>query len=126
MSDDRGTATVEAALAICALLAFLALCAGGLAAVIAQLRCTDAAREAARLVARGDSALAESAVAAIAPADAHLTVRLEGDTAWTEVTATEAGLTLRARAYAVLEPTPEEPREPSVPTPRTERSGTPN
>lgn len=110
MRDDRGTATVEAALAICALLAFLALCVGGLVAVIAQLRCTDAAREAARLVARGDTALAESAVAAIAPADANLTVRLEDDTAWVEVTATRAGLTLRARAYAVLEPTPEEVR----------------
>ncbi|MBB5956718.1 Flp pilus assembly protein TadG [Saccharothrix tamanrassetensis] len=96
--------TVEAALVLCGVLAFLALGVEVVMLVIGQLRCTDAAREAARLVARGDSARASTAVAAMAPAGAELVVRQDGDTASVEVGARRWLIDLRARAYAVLEP----------------------
>ena len=54
LTGDRGAATVEAAFAIAALVVVLVLCAGGLTALSMQVRCIDAAREAARLAARGD------------------------------------------------------------------------
>ena len=50
----RGATTVEAAFAIAALVVVLVLCAAGLTALSMQVRCIDAAREAARLAARGD------------------------------------------------------------------------
>lgn len=49
LSGDRGAVTVEAAIALFALVTVLALSFAGIAAVADQLRCTDAAREAARL-----------------------------------------------------------------------------
>ncbi|WP_263993341.1 TadE family type IV pilus minor pilin, partial [Mycolicibacterium fallax] len=49
MTDDRGAGTVEAALAIAALVTVLVLAVAGLGALSAQVRCVDAAREAARL-----------------------------------------------------------------------------
>jgi hypothetical protein len=99
---------VEAALALSSLLVVLALLIGVMSAVGAQLRCLDAAREAARLITRGESVRAPSVVAAIAPADARLDVRLQGD----EVTVTVsgaavgrlAGLTVTGRAVGILEP----------------------
>ena len=45
LRDDRGTVTVEAALALCSLVVILALVLGAVSAVAAQLRCIDAARE---------------------------------------------------------------------------------
>lgn len=104
MGDDRGGVTVEAAVAVCGLVAVLALGVAAVMAVVGQLRCTDAAREAARLVARGDGARVEGVVEAIAPGGARWTVRREGDTASVEVGVTRLGVELRARAYAVLEP----------------------
>jgi Flp pilus assembly protein TadG len=108
--NDSGMATVEAAIAIVGLVLVLTLGTATITAVIDQLRCTDAAREAARLIARGEPERADSAVQAIAPKDAHLTVRTDGDTIHVEVSATPTanllpGLRLTARAYAVLEPT---------------------
>lgn len=70
--------TVEAALAITSLLAVLVLCIAGLSAVATQVRCVDAAREAARLAARGDRTSAQAAVHAVGPAGADLRLRLEG------------------------------------------------
>ncbi|MFD1151694.1 TadE family type IV pilus minor pilin [Saccharothrix hoggarensis] len=96
--------TVEAAVAVCGLVAVLALGVGAVMAVVGQLRCTDAAREAARLVARGDDERVQGVVEAIAPAGAHVVVRRDGDTAWIEVGASRLGVALRARAYAVVEP----------------------
>ena len=90
-----------------ALVAVFVLCVGGLAAISAQVRCVDAAREAARLAARGDDASAAVAVHAIAPRSAVLRMRRDGDF----VVATVAvdvplvpGLTLGADAIAVIEP----------------------
>ena len=53
-SDDRGSVTVEAAIALCALIAVFGIAIAGVAAVADQLKCIDAAREATRLIARGD------------------------------------------------------------------------
>jgi Flp pilus assembly protein TadG len=78
--DDRGSVTVEAALVLAVLMVVVAACLAGIGCVIAQMRCVDAAREAARLSGRGDSAAAAAAVASIAPEGAVLTVRFSGDT----------------------------------------------
>lgn len=90
-----------------ALVAVFVLCVGGLAAISAQVRCVDAAREAARLAARGDDASAAVAVHAIAPRSAVLRMRRDGDFVVATV-AVDAplvpGLTLGADAIAVIEP----------------------
>ena len=104
LGDDRGGVTVEAAVAVCGLVAVLVLGVAAVMAVVAQLRCTDAAREAARLVARGDPGRVDDVVGAIAPEGARWTVRGEGDTASVEVAVSRLGVELRARAYAVVEP----------------------
>lgn len=72
---DRGYVTAEAALVLPSLLVVLALAVAVVVGVGAQLRCVDAARAAARVVARGDSdPLARRAATAVAPAGA--TVRI--------------------------------------------------
>jgi hypothetical protein len=96
--------TVEAAVAVCGLVVVLAIGVAAVMAVVGQLRCTDAAREAARLVARGEEGRAGGVAGAIAPAGARVVVRREGDGAWVEVVVSRLGVELRARAYAVLEP----------------------
>ncbi|PPK65786.1 TadE family type IV pilus minor pilin [Actinokineospora auranticolor] len=103
---DRGSVTVEAAIAIGGLLAVVALCLAGFGAVVDQIRCVDAAREAARLVARGEGERALGAAADIAPEGAVVTVRTEGDTVSVSVRV-GAGLLpvhLHGDAYAVVEP----------------------
>ncbi|GAB4582578.1 TadE family type IV pilus minor pilin [Nocardia sp. IFM 10818] len=99
-------ATVEAALALAALVAVLVLCAGALLAAAAQVRCVDAAREAARLAARGDDARAVSTAARVAPPQAEITVRADGDLVVAVVSARSPllPLTLRAEAVAAREP----------------------
>jgi len=109
VGTDRGAVTVEAAIALCAVLVVVATAVAGLASVIGYLRCTDAAREAVRLVSRGDRERAEQAVGRLAPRGARLVVRVDGDEVRVEVTAPSpgdflTGLRLRAEAYSVLEP----------------------
>lgn len=113
---DRGAVTVEAAIALCALLVAFALILAGLGAVTDQLRCADAAGAAARLVARGEQQRAQAAVEAIGPAGARLAVggvRRAGDTGGRAVPVTVTaepvggllpGIQVRGLAYAVLEP----------------------
>ncbi|UQS27666.1 pilus assembly protein TadE [Amycolatopsis thermalba] len=101
--------TVEAAIALCALAVVVGLVLAGFTAIANQLRCTDAAREAARLLARGEPQLAAQAVEQIAPPGASLSVKTEGDSITVEVRAAPAGgplpgLHLTANAFAVLEP----------------------
>ncbi|WP_282916594.1 TadE family type IV pilus minor pilin [Saccharothrix syringae] len=91
-------------MAVCGLVFVLAVGITAVLAVIAQLRCTDAAREAARLVARGEERRVGAVVEVIAPTGARVAVRQEGDGAWVEVTAVRFGMELSARAYAVVEP----------------------
>ncbi len=54
-SRDEGMVTAETAVVLPVLVLVLAFAVWALACVSAQLRCVDAAREAARLAARGDS-----------------------------------------------------------------------
>jgi hypothetical protein len=99
--------TVEAAIAFAAIVVAVVLCLGALLAASTQVRCVDAAREAARLTARGDQSNAMSAAERIAPPAADIAVRNEGDRVIAVVTARSALLPLldlRAEAVAVLEP----------------------
>lgn len=113
---DRGAVTVEAAIAVSALVVVVALCLAGLGVIADQLRCTDAAREAARLIARGEPQLASRAVAEIAPAGARLDVDESGEVVRVRVRARPVGgmlpgLRVTGEAYAVSEPN----AEPAVP-----------
>ncbi|WP_280269166.1 TadE family type IV pilus minor pilin [Nocardia wallacei] len=98
--------TVEAAIALAALVSAVLLCLGGLLAAPTQVRCVDAAREAARLVARGADSDALPAARRIAPRGAEITIRTDGDQVIAIVTAGTPllPLQLRAEAVAVLEP----------------------
>jgi hypothetical protein len=107
--NDRGSVTVEAAIALPALVIFLGLALGSLSAAADQVRCVDAAREVARLVARGEADQAKDAVAQIAPAGAEITINTEGEHIHVDVRATPVGgmvpgLHLHADAFAVREP----------------------
>lgn len=53
-ADETGMVTVEAAYALAALAAFIVLGLAAIGGIAAHLRCTDAAREVARLAAVGD------------------------------------------------------------------------
>jgi uncharacterized protein (UPF0333 family) len=103
--------TIEAAVALSALVVVLALCLAGIGVLIAQVRATDAAGEAARQAARGDDAAARAAVVRLAPADSVLT--LSGtDVVTAQVEAPPLGALLpgiRVGATAVAA------REPDVP-----------
>ncbi|GAA5048003.1 TadE family type IV pilus minor pilin [Nocardia callitridis] len=99
--------TVEAAIALAAVVVVVVLCVGALLAASTQVRCVDAAREAARLAARGDDARASSAAARIAPPGAGVGVRVEGDHVVARVSAHSPLLpllVLRAEAIAAREP----------------------
>ncbi len=79
IGGDCGYATAEAEAALPALLVVLALAVGVVVSVGAQLRCVDAARVAARVVARGDSdAAAVRAAKQVAPREAWVLVPRHG------------------------------------------------
>jgi hypothetical protein len=105
---DAGSVTIEAALGLAVLALVLAACLGGIACLLAQLRCADAAREAARLAARGDDAGAARAVSALAPDGAALSLS-GGDLVNATVTAVPLGgllpgVVITASAVAAREP----------------------
>jgi len=105
---DDGMVTVEAAIALCALVTVLAMALAGVAMVLDQIRCTDAAREAARLVARGEQDRAAAAVHQIV-SDGTLAVVSNGDAITVTVADPAAGgllpgVRVHADAYAVREP----------------------
>lgn len=104
--DDSGMATVEAAYAIAAIAVVLLVCVGALAAMTSAVRCTDAAREVARLTAAGDSR-ARTVGAAVAPKDARISVTVSGGRVVVVVEADAAllpMLTVSGRAVAAMEP----------------------
>jgi hypothetical protein len=73
-----------------------------------QVRCIDAARESARLAARGDDGNALQAHQSIAPYGAKLDIRREADLVVATVTARSIvlpGIDIRASAVAAVEPT---------------------
>lgn len=106
VSDDRGGVTVEAAFAVASLVSVAVLCAAGVLVVLGQLRCVDAAREAARLAARGDDRAAASAAGRVGPAGARLELRREGRLVVARVVADSAlpGVAVSAESVALEEP----------------------
>jgi hypothetical protein len=81
------------------------LCVSGLTAVSMHIRCVDAAREAARLAARGDDGA--GAAKGIAPDGAVVHLRHDGELVVATVTARSAllpGVNIAARAVAAVEP----------------------
>ena len=94
-------------MAIAAVVVVLALCVAGLTAVSMQVRCIDAAREAARLSARGDGEAAAAAARDLAPQGAALQIRRDGELVVARVSVPAAllpGLTVAAEAVSVAEP----------------------
>ena len=90
-------------------MAVLILCVSGLTAVSMQVRCVDAAREAARLAARGDDTSATVAAQRIAPDGAALRLHRDGELVVATVTARSSilpGITIAAEAVAAAEPGP--------------------
>lgn len=107
MTADTGTASVEAAISLAALVIVVALCLAALWAAAMNIRCVDAAREAARLAARGDEAKARSTAQQVAPHGADITIRPDGEHVVVRVVARAPMfpmLRVRADAVAVLEP----------------------
>nr|WP_306454917.1 TadE family type IV pilus minor pilin [Mycolicibacterium malmesburyense]CRL79201.1 hypothetical protein CPGR_05197 [Mycolicibacterium malmesburyense] len=88
-----------------ALVSVLVLCAAGLTTVSMHIRCVDAAREAARLAARGHDA--RDTARGLAPDGATVVIRRDGEFVVSTVSARSAmlpGLTIEARAVAAMEP----------------------
>ena len=84
------------------------MCVAGLTAISMQVRCIDAAREAARLAARGDDGGALQAQESIAPYGAKLDIRRDGGLVVATVTAHSIllpGITIRADTVSAIEPT---------------------
>ncbi|EFD41310.1 conserved hypothetical protein, partial [Mycobacterium tuberculosis variant africanum K85] len=107
LASCAGASTVEAALAIATLVLVLVLCLAGVTAVSMQVRCIDAAREAARLAARGDVRSATDVARSIAPRAALVQVHRDGEFVVATVTAHSnllPTLDIAARAISVDEP----------------------
>jgi hypothetical protein len=107
VGDDAGGVTVEAAFAVATLVVVLVLCLAGLTAVAMQLRCVDAAREAARLAARGDERAASEAARSVGPGGAGLEIRRSDGRVVARVVASWPllpGITIGAEAVAAVEP----------------------
>ena len=84
MPTQQGSVTAETAVVLPVLLVVLAMAVWVLAAVSAQLRCTDAAALGARAAARGDEVAAVTALAQRAAPEGAL-VRVAGGTEQVEV-----------------------------------------
>jgi hypothetical protein len=85
----------------------LVLCLAGITAVSMQVRCIDAAREAARLAARGDDRSAVTTARGIAPGGALVQLRREGGFVVATVTARSnllSALGISATGVSVVEP----------------------
>lgn len=94
-------------MAIAALVVVLVLCLAGIAALSMQVRCIDAAREAARLAARGDRHSALDVARRIAPAGARIQVHRDGDFVVATVVAHSKvlpTLDIAARSVSAAEP----------------------
>jgi len=99
---DRGSVVAEFAIALPAVMLVLVLGASVLAAGAQHVRLQDAAADAARLLARGESdGRARSAIAASADGAAMSVQRGDGLVCVEATGATVAGLSLRARSCAL-------------------------
>jgi hypothetical protein len=98
---------VEAAFGVATLVVVLMLCLAGITSVSMQVRCIDAAREAARLAARGDERSAVAAARGVAPAGAAVQLRRDGGFVVATVSITPSlllALHLTATGVAAVEP----------------------
>lgn len=89
------------------LVVVLVLCLAGVTALSMQVRCVDAAREAARLAARGDERSALGAARRIAPAGARVELRRDGEFLVATVVARSRllpALDIAAKAVSAAEP----------------------
>lgn len=104
---DRGAVTVEAALALCSLAVVTVAAVGSVAAVASSIRCLDAARELARLAARGEPERGHDVARRLAPPGARIELATVGDEITVTVSAAPVELLpvrVGGRAVAVLEP----------------------
>jgi Flp pilus assembly protein TadG len=109
---DRGAATAELAVALPALVFVVLLAVSAVAVMTAQLRCVDAAREAARSAARGETtAVVRDTARRVAPAGAGVTVTSTEDRVSVMVSTRirllsgrGPSVTVEARAVATVEP----------------------
>ncbi|WP_237342214.1 TadE family type IV pilus minor pilin [Williamsia soli] len=107
LTDDRGMVTVEAAFALAAIVAMVVIGVVAVAAVAAHVRCIDAAREAARIAAQGDSVRAEQVARQVGPDGASVRIRTEGELIVAQVRVDVPllpGVEVGARAVAAVEP----------------------
>ncbi|HEY1841456.1 MAG TPA: TadE family type IV pilus minor pilin [Mycobacterium sp.] len=98
---------MEAAFGVAALVSVLMVCLAGIAAVSMEVRCIDAAREAARLAARGDERSAIDAARGVAPGGAAVQLRRDGEFVVATVVARSnllSALHIAATAVAAVEP----------------------
>ena len=107
LADERGMVTVEAAFAIASIVAVLVMGVIAVVAVAAHIRCIDAAREAARIAAQGDSATARRVAGQVGPRGASVSIRIDGDLVIASVRVDVPlmpGLDVGAKAVAAVEP----------------------
>ncbi|WP_405614287.1 TadE family type IV pilus minor pilin [Streptomyces sp. NBC_01508] len=110
-TSDRGSVTAEAAVAVPALVVFVAALLWALMAAAAQIQCVDAARAGARAAARSEPpAAAVEAARSAAPEGAEVTLGRSDDLWRVRVEAptpgpSGIGLTLAAEAVAPAEDT---------------------
>lgn len=106
---DAGSATAELAMGLPALVLMIFISVTAVTAVVTQMQCVDAAREAARAAARGEPGVA--AGRRVAPGGASVAVTETGGTVRAEVRTRVhplggrlPGLEVAATAVAVIEP----------------------
>jgi Flp pilus assembly protein TadG len=109
---DSGTATAELAVVLPVLMLVAVAAMTAVSVLLAQLRCVDAAREAARAAARGeDPAVVRSVAGRAAPEGAVVRVVVSGTEVRVDVTAVTGagilpGLRVAGTAVALREPEP--------------------
>ncbi len=103
--DERGSVTAEFAVVLPAVVLVLVLCISALGATGRQVRLEQAAAQAARLAARGESDARVRAVAAGVAGPVSVTVRADGDLICVRLTADAAPPlpALRARSCALAD-----------------------
>jgi len=106
-TSERGAVTVEAAIALAGLALVTVAAVGAVATAANSVRCVDAARELARLSARGEAERGRTIAQQIVPEGATIELVITGDEAVAEVSAAPLDLLplrVGARAVAALEP----------------------
>jgi Flp pilus assembly protein TadG len=98
LGDDRGSVVAEFAVALPAVVLVMLLGAGALGACARQVRIQDAAADASRLIARGESDGRAQAVAAAAVSGAHVVIDARGDLICVTISAAAGTLPLRLDA----------------------------